>query len=517
MKLTPRLSLLGLSLALAACNGDDMTTAGSASETGSTSGSSVSATASATTSTTGATTDTQGGSGTDSMGTTSGASTGSTSDSGTATTSESDGSTSMPVTTGPDPVCGDGDLDDGEECDDGNLAPDDGCEPDCTITMPKTCGNEMLDDGEACDGDLFMGETECKLLDDQYSGCTVSCGGNCQLDYSGCEKCEAPGQLLPCDADSYIKGTSDDILHAIELACDSADPMFADPNKHIPVTEYMPLNVANGSWRVIKQFGTYLDPMDNNLPIWRPRKGDRMLLISSGNLPQPDGNGVLTQPGGTITGTNGNPDGLGDMPGIINWEKGSNNGGGGTPFMNCDMVNDCSDTLDAQWNLGSKSANDVFYFQHKVKVPKGTYGYVVDFAYFSSEYPVFVNTSFNDMAILWSTSETYTGNVTFITDNNNNPRPLTVTALAQNNLIKYRGDKNPKDPQLNGTGFQDNGGTGWATVKGPAQPEETLTLAWTVFDKADGVLDTALLVDNWQWDCAGCVPSEIDSCGVQPQ
>ena len=121
------------------------------------------------------------------------------------------------------------------------------------------------------------------------------------------------------------------------------------------------------------------------------------------------------------------------------------------------------------------------------------------------------------MAILWQISEIYTGNVTFITDMNNNPRPLTVTALAQNNLMKYRGNKNPKDPQLNGTGFQDNGGTGWATVKGPAKPQETLTLAWTVFDKADTILDTALLIDNWKWDCVGCVPSEVDSCGVQPQ
>jgi hypothetical protein len=34
-------------------------------------------------------------------------------------------------------------------------------------------------------------------------------------------------------------------------------------------------------------------------------------------------------------------------------------------------------------------------------------------AFFSSEYPEFVGEKFNDMFIGWSTSEAYTGNVTF--------------------------------------------------------------------------------------------------------
>ncbi|HRI11250.1 MAG TPA: hypothetical protein PKW35_25705, partial [Nannocystaceae bacterium] len=337
---------------------------------------------------------------------------------------------------------------------------------------------------------------------------------NCQLDFATCEKCEAPGMLAPCDADAYIKNNNEDILHAMELACNTADAMFNDPNKHIPVANYMPTNVGTGSWRVAKQFGTYLDPMDMNKPLWRPRKGDRMLIISSGNLPAPNAMGVVTQAGGTVSGGNPNPDNLNNFPGVMHWQKGSNNGMGGTPFMNCDKVNDCSDTLFDQWNLGNtKTAHDVFYVQFNLTTPKGTYGYVVDFAYFSSEYPVYVNTQYNDMAIIWQVAENYTGNVTFITDNNNNPRPLSVTALAQNGLMKYTGNA----PQLTNTGFVGNAGTGWVSVKGPAKPEETFTLAYSVFDKADGVLDTLLLVDNWQWDCVGCVPSEVDSCGVQPQ
>jgi cysteine-rich repeat protein len=518
MKLAPHLTrTLGLATLLVACTGDD-TSSGTESTTDATATSNPTTTASSTSAgtgtTTGGETDTVSGSqsNSDSDSTTFGTDpTGSASDTDD-TTSDS---TTMPVTTTDTTgggTCGDGNLDEGELCDDGNNDNGDGCDADCQPEIPTDCGNGELNEGESCDGDNLP-QTDCKQVDEQYSGGTLSCSGDCTYNFSACEKCEAPGDLAPCDADMYIKGDPQDILHAIELNCQTADPQFNDPNKHVPVGSYMPTQIATGSWRVIKQFGSYTDPNDNNLPLWRPRKGDKMLAISSGNLPAPNAQGVLTQAGGTVSGTNPNPDNQGDLPGVMNWEVGSNNGGGGAPFMNCHPSNDCSDTLSAQWNLGTKTANDVLYFQYTLATPKGTYGYVVDFAYFSSEYPSWVNTSFNDMAILWQVAEEYTGNVTFITDNNNNPRPLTVTALAQNGLMQFTGNA----PQLANTGFVGNGGTGWATVKGPAKPAETFTVAWTVFDKADSILDTVLLIDNFAWDCEGCVPSEVDSCGVQPQ
>ncbi len=44
--------------------------------------------------------------------------------------------------------CGNGVPDDGEQCDDGNAIPDDGCSPDCTF---DPCGNSAGDPGERCD------------------------------------------------------------------------------------------------------------------------------------------------------------------------------------------------------------------------------------------------------------------------------------------------------------------------------------------------------------------------------
>jgi cysteine-rich repeat protein len=43
-------------------------------------------------------------------------------------------------TAGAQPVCGNGVLEPPEQCDDGNLLPDDCCAPDCTITnLPPVC------------------------------------------------------------------------------------------------------------------------------------------------------------------------------------------------------------------------------------------------------------------------------------------------------------------------------------------------------------------------------------------
>lgn len=64
------------------------------------------------------------------------------------------------------PRCGDGNVDPGETCDDGNLAAQDGCENDCTPTpIPAACGDGKVDPGEACDdGNVTDGD-----------GCDASC------------------------------------------------------------------------------------------------------------------------------------------------------------------------------------------------------------------------------------------------------------------------------------------------------------------------------------------------------
>jgi MYXO-CTERM domain-containing protein len=98
---------------------------------------------------------------------------------------------------GPLAACGDGRLDFGEACDDGNDVAEDGCEADCSVTVPPTpaaCGDGTVDEGEQCDdGNLDSGdgcEATCvptprtldpgPSLEDGKSGC-------------GCSATEMPG------------------------------------------------------------------------------------------------------------------------------------------------------------------------------------------------------------------------------------------------------------------------------------------------------------------------------------
>jgi cysteine-rich repeat protein len=69
------------------------------------------------------------------------------------------------------PVCGNGILETGEQCDDGNNVSGDGCSSGCTREYPlSTCGNLLLEPGEQCDdGNRVSGD---------------GCSSTCQLELS---------------------------------------------------------------------------------------------------------------------------------------------------------------------------------------------------------------------------------------------------------------------------------------------------------------------------------------------
>jgi cysteine-rich repeat protein len=76
-------------------------------------------------------------------------------------------------------TCGDGVIDEGEDCDDLNFVGGDGCEPDCTFTCEY---NRECDDGEACDGEEICRDHRCLA-------------GTMQADGT---PCGPPGEPLVC-------------------------------------------------------------------------------------------------------------------------------------------------------------------------------------------------------------------------------------------------------------------------------------------------------------------------------
>ncbi|MBX3272894.1 MAG: DUF4215 domain-containing protein [Sandaracinaceae bacterium] len=76
--------------------------------------------------------------------------------------------------------CGDGILDPGEECDDGNNRNGDGCSASCRIEGPAAvCGNRVVEPGEECDdGNRVSGD---------------GCSSSCTIESTGYLVCNVPG------------------------------------------------------------------------------------------------------------------------------------------------------------------------------------------------------------------------------------------------------------------------------------------------------------------------------------
>ena len=93
-------------------------------------------------------------------------------------------------------VCGDGNVDPDEQCDDGNVADGDGCTAACRL---ERCGNGVRDPGEDCDAGAANGTDEC---------CDVACrvvdpdgDGLCTRDDACPDDADNDG-----DADGYCAG-----------------------------------------------------------------------------------------------------------------------------------------------------------------------------------------------------------------------------------------------------------------------------------------------------------------------
>jgi len=375
------------------------------------------------------------------------------------------------LTATPDPVCGDMAVQEPELCDDGNDVPGDGCEPDCTLTPPE-CGNGEVEQGEQCDDG---NQTDGGPGDFCKNDCTVFVPASCN----------APADYAVCDDALDLANKADKTqAHKAMGICN------ASPVDSVQITDWSFNAVDNASWQIAKGFGTYTydHDMDVNTPnklLYSPREGDTMLIISTGTITPPNPAGIVVQPPNSqagFVGNNSNPDLPDVMPAPMVAKNGSNGGLGGTPFKGCDGVNDCSDTLQHQWfDIASGDPDDQLWFTFKTTVPAGTFGYTFDFVFCSGEWPVFVDSSFNDLLVAWQVDPTpanpdanppvepYTGNVTFIPDPNDATKglPLTITALDPYYLgpgYTYA------EPQLQGTGFEQHACSDWFTAKGGVQP-----------------------------------------------
>jgi len=279
-------------------------------------------------------------------------------------------------------------------------------------------------------------------------------------------KCETP-EHMPCD-----NGTNDP-FRAIGLNC---------PGEPQVTASTMGAPAAIGIRSNFGQTNTF-----------NPREGAIYAVIGSGlvadlNQPTPFGD------------NNAGPTHCNDALGI---SLGKNlpaplnpSGVGGDCIQNPGLVGsgDCSNTIQGQFNQGG-SANDYTELRFVAQVPADVTSFSYEFAFFSTEWPFYFGSSFNDMYVGWLQSEQWTGNVSF--DGQGNPISLNA------GFLDFK-DQGGDLPEL--------AGTNWLKTTAGVTPGETITVVFAVFDLSDQILDSYVFLDNWQWGCEpGGKPQTIPS------
>ncbi|WP_434418999.1 hypothetical protein [Nannocystis pusilla] len=127
-------------------------------------------------------------------------------------------SSTTPSTSDSAPACGNGELEPGELCDDGNALDGDVCEADCAFTPDAACGNGEVDAGEECDDGN----------DDATDACTDTCThARCgdSIVQVGVEACDDGNAVETDDClPSCIAATcGDGRAHDAVEACDDGD------------------------------------------------------------------------------------------------------------------------------------------------------------------------------------------------------------------------------------------------------------------------------------------------------
>ena len=132
------------------------------------------------------------------------------------------------------------------------------------------------------------------------------------------------------------------------------------------------------------------------------------------------------------------------------------------------------------------SAGDRAAFSFDIEVPEYANSFSFNFFFLSREYPEWVGSAYNDTFEVHLSSNAYEGQIVFDAFGNE---------VTVNNALFSVVDA----ASLAGTGFDADGGTGWVTTIAPCEGGETMHIEFEIYDVADGVWDSAVAMDNFQF------------------
>jgi hypothetical protein len=171
------------------------------------------------------------------------------------------------------------------------------------------------------------------------------------------------------------------------------------------------------------------------------------------------------------------------------------------------------------------AVHDVVIARLALKAPRNARGFSFDFNFWSSEWPEYVCSNFNDAFVAYVTTSAGEGNVSFdaqadpVSVNNgffDRCTPDSATGCLGGSL-RTAACPGGTD-ELQGTGFFDlgsfcsgktttgGGATGWLTSHAPVTPGDTVTIEFVLYDVGDPNYDSVVLLDNFRW-----IPGRVDA------
>jgi hypothetical protein len=167
---------------------------------------------------------------------------------------------------------------------------------------------------------------------------------------------------------------------------------------------------------------------------------------------------------------------------------------------------DCSNSLEDEWTAGA-GAHDYAELRMSAKVPQGADAFTYQFAFFSSEYPVWTSqgSPWNDMYVAWLESEAWTGNISF--DELGNPISINGVLMDYLDADSPLCERRPCEaPELDGFAMDGHAGTRWLETVAPVVAGEEVEVIFAIFDLSDAYFDTVVLLDDVHWGCTDLPP-----------
>ena len=353
----------------------------------------------------------------------------------------------------------------------------------CADGIDNDC-NGKIDDGTDFDGDGY---------------------GSCEDCCETTDQCPFPKEAWDNSIASHLCEYGEEVIYGCDtdIAANSTDPV--DYAKAIGICKMTTedssdwglisakISAPNGNASVHSGSNGLLPKLGN---VITPKAGSLMLGLSSGKVTDP----FTTT---TLGGKSGAPQ---------DWVNA--NGG---KFPQAPVCNGSSGT--------SGDVNDAVMLEMRIRVPKTAKSFSFNLYFLTKEYSEYICSPFNDFFIALLDSTHTSSDPTLQNPADKNlamdasgnpvginlaPSGLFTQCKVQSTVTNLYGTFDASSctgtDELQGTGFESNGGTGWLTTRGNVVGGEVITLRLAIWDLADHSFDSLVLIDNFKWDVAEYKP-----------